>query len=94
MNEFMRSSDAFTWSMESDPRLRSTVVTVLLLDASPDWAEVRDRVERLTYELPMMRQRVVNSPLSAAKRRPRSNLAAHSSSCASDSATNSISFSA
>ena len=68
MNEFMRSSDAFTWSMESDPRLRSTVVTVLLLDASPDWAEVRDRVERLTYELPMMRQRVVNSPLSAPPR--------------------------
>ena len=30
MNEFMRSSDAFTWSMESDPRLRSTVVTVML----------------------------------------------------------------
>ena len=68
MNEFMRSSDAFTWSMESDPRLRSTVVTVLLLDSSPDWAEVRDRVERLTYELPMMRQRVVNSPLSAPPR--------------------------
>ena len=68
MNEFMRSSDAFTWSMESDPRLRSTVVTVLMLDASPDWDEVRDRVERLTRQLPMMRQRVVNSPLSAPPR--------------------------
>ncbi|MDY6999536.1 MAG: wax ester/triacylglycerol synthase family O-acyltransferase [Actinomycetota bacterium] len=68
MNEFMRSSDAFTWSMESDPRLRSTVVTVLVLDRMPDWDEVRDRVERLTHELPMMRQRVVNSPLSAPPR--------------------------
>ncbi|RFZ71323.1 hypothetical protein CKW46_13945 [Mycobacterium liflandii] len=43
MTEFMRKSDAFTWSMESDPRLRSTVVTVLLLDRSPDWDEVRQR---------------------------------------------------
>ena len=26
MTEFMRSTDAFTWAMESDPRLRSTVI--------------------------------------------------------------------
>jgi diacylglycerol O-acyltransferase / wax synthase len=58
----MRSSDAFTWSMESDPRLRSTVVTVMMLDRVPDWAEVRKRVERLSHELPMLRQRVVESP--------------------------------
>lgn len=68
MNEFMRNSDAFTWSMESDPRLRSTVVTVLRLDRLPDWDEVRTRVERLTHELPIMRQRVVNSPLPAPPR--------------------------
>ena len=36
MNEFMRSSDAFTWSMESDPRLRSTVpLTTFLADNGP-----------------------------------------------------------
>ena len=68
MNEFMRSSDAFTWSMESDPRLRSTVVTVMLLDRTPNWDEVRDRVAHLTHDLPMMRQRVVESPLSAPPR--------------------------
>ncbi|ABM15496.1 wax ester/triacylglycerol synthase domain-containing protein [Mycolicibacterium vanbaalenii] len=62
MSEFMRSSDAFTWSMESDPRLRSTVVTVLMLDRTPDWGEVRDRIERLSHELPMLRQVVVESP--------------------------------
>lgn len=62
MSEFMRSSDAFTWSMESDPRLRSTVVTVLMLDRVPDWGEVRDRIERLSRELPMLRQTVVESP--------------------------------
>ncbi|RDH78065.1 DUF1298 domain-containing protein [Mycolicibacterium moriokaense] len=62
MAEFMRSSDAFTWSMESDPRLRSTVVTVMILDRVPNWAEVRKRVEQLSHELPMLRQRVVESP--------------------------------
>ncbi|WP_163722155.1 wax ester/triacylglycerol synthase domain-containing protein [Mycolicibacterium psychrotolerans] len=62
MNEFMRSSDAFTWSMESDPRLRSTVVTVLRLDRTPDWDDVRERFLRLSGELPMFRQKVVESP--------------------------------
>jgi diacylglycerol O-acyltransferase / wax synthase len=62
MTEFMRSSDAFTWAMESDPRLRSTVVTVLLLDKSPDWDDVRHRIDLITRKLPMFRQRVVESP--------------------------------
>ena len=62
MTEFMRSTDAFTWAMESDPRLRSTVVTVLLLDKSPDWDVVRDRVDLVTRKLPMFRQCVVESP--------------------------------
>ncbi|EHB49790.1 protein of unknown function UPF0089 [Mycolicibacterium rhodesiae JS60] len=62
MTEFMRSTDAFTWSMEADPRLRSTVVTMILLDRSPDWRAVRERFELVSLELPMFRQRVVNSP--------------------------------
>lgn len=62
MSEFMRNSDAFTWAMESDPRLRSTVVTLLLLEKSPDWAAVRDRFEVVTRKLPMFRQLVVESP--------------------------------
>lgn len=62
MTEFMRSTDAFTWSMEADPRLRSTVVTMILLDRSPDWSAVRERFDLVSRELPMFRQRVVNSP--------------------------------
>ena len=62
MTEFMRNSDAFTWAMESDPRLRSTVVTVILLDRSPDWDEVRRRFELISRKVPMVRQRVVPSP--------------------------------
>lgn len=62
MTEFMRNTDAFTWSMEADPRLRSTVVTVILLDRSPDWDLVRERFDVISRDLPMFRQRVVNSP--------------------------------
>ena len=62
MAEFMRNSDAFTWAMESDPRLRSTVVTVIMLDRSPDWEEVRNRFSLISQKVPMMRQRVVPSP--------------------------------
>ncbi len=61
MAEFMRNSDAFTWAMESDPRLRSTVVTVLTLDKTPDWDDVCERFDRITRKLPMFRQRVVES---------------------------------
>jgi diacylglycerol O-acyltransferase / wax synthase len=61
MTNFMRNSDAFTWAMESDPRLRSTVVSVVLLERSPDWDEVRARFDLLSRKLPMFRQRVVPS---------------------------------
>ena len=58
----MSQTDAFTWAMESDPRLRSTVVTVIMLDRSPDWDVVRERFEVLSGSLPIWRQRVVESP--------------------------------
>jgi diacylglycerol O-acyltransferase len=61
MSEFMRHSDAFTWAMESDPRLRSTVVTVVLLERSPDWEAVRGVFAKMSRKLPMFRQRVVSS---------------------------------
>ena len=62
MAEFLRNSDAFTWAMESDPRLRSTVVTVVVLDRSPDWDQVRGRFDLISREVPMFRHRVVPSP--------------------------------
>ena len=58
----MSQTDAFTWAMESDPRLRSTVVTVIMLDRSPDWDVVRERFEVLSGSLPIWRQRVAESP--------------------------------
>ncbi|WP_099021642.1 wax ester/triacylglycerol synthase domain-containing protein [Mycolicibacterium palauense] len=61
MTDFMRNSDAFTWSMETDPRLRSTVVTLIVLERTPDWASMRARWDHLSRTLPMFRKRVVGS---------------------------------
>jgi diacylglycerol O-acyltransferase len=68
MTGFMRNTDAFTWSMESDPRLRSTVVTLMLLDRTPDWDEIRSRFDLISRKLPIFRHRVVPSPMSAPPR--------------------------
>jgi diacylglycerol O-acyltransferase len=61
MTEFMRQTDAFAWAMESDPTLRSTVVAVILLDRSPDWADLRYRFDLISRKFPVYRQRVVES---------------------------------
>ncbi len=57
--DFMRNTDAFAWAMEVDARLRSTVVTVIVLERSPDWATLVDRFDRLSRLMPMFRQTVV-----------------------------------
>ena len=53
----MSDSDALMWNIEKDPLLRSTIVTVLLLDRSPDWKRLVDKIERGTWLIPRMRQR-------------------------------------
>lgn len=62
MAEFMRNTDAFAWAMEEDPRLRSTVVLVVMLDRSPNFDVVADRFERVSRGVPLFRQRIVTSP--------------------------------
>ena len=68
MAEFMRNSDAFAFGMEQDARLRSTVVTIILLDRSPDWSVLVDRFARIVQKMPMFRQRVVPTLLPAPPR--------------------------
>ncbi|GAB2874656.1 wax ester/triacylglycerol synthase domain-containing protein [Nocardioides pacificus] len=68
MTEFMRSSDAFTWAMEKDARLRSTVVSIVLLDRSPDWSVLVERLDRLTRTVTTLRHRVVESSTPAPPR--------------------------
>ncbi len=62
MTVFMRDTDAFTWYMERDPTLRSTVVAVAWLDSSPDWDVLVAKLDRATRLIPMFRQRVAEPP--------------------------------
>ena len=62
MDVFMRDSDAFTWYMERDPTLRSTVVAVAWLERSPDWDTLLAKIDAATRLIPMFRQRIVEVP--------------------------------
>jgi diacylglycerol O-acyltransferase len=62
MNEFvgtqMRGWDAATFrTAAGDPTMRSTVIALTILDASPDWARLRARIQRLTLFVPALRMR-------------------------------------
>lgn len=59
---FMRDTDAFTWRMEGDPGLRSTIVSVAWLAASPDWDTIVRRLEQGTRAVPTFRMVVVEPP--------------------------------
>jgi hypothetical protein len=61
MPEFLRNSDAFIWSIEADPRLRSTIVSLVMVDRAPNWEQLVDRFELLSRTMPMFRQRVTPS---------------------------------
>jgi NRPS condensation-like uncharacterized protein len=58
----MRASDAFTWYMERDPALRSTIVVIDWLDRAPDWDVLTERIDRISRLMPSLRQHVVESP--------------------------------
>jgi WS/DGAT/MGAT family acyltransferase len=59
---FMRDSDAFSWYMERDPALRSTIVAVAWLDRSPRVNVLVDRIERASRSIPLFRMRLVEPP--------------------------------
>jgi WS/DGAT/MGAT family acyltransferase len=55
--------DFATWRMATDdPVMRSTILGVLVLDRSPDWARLSDRYERATRLAPVLRSKVVEGP--------------------------------
>ena len=58
----MRQNDAFTWYMENDPQLRSTVVGIAWLGATPVWEDLVQRLDRATRGIPAFRQRLVEIP--------------------------------
>lgn len=54
----LRGWDAATFRTASgDPRMRSTVVALAVLDSAPNWERLRTRMERLTHFVPTLRMR-------------------------------------
>lgn len=62
-DDWMGESDALMWHIERDPVLRSTVVTIWLLDREPDPARFAATVARTEHLVPRLRQKVVEDPL-------------------------------
>ncbi|WP_327098123.1 WS/DGAT domain-containing protein [Nocardia vinacea] len=62
----MSQSDLFSWNMERDPVLRSTIVSVLILDTDPDWDRLVETIDRGTRLVPRLRHRLVTAPFGLA----------------------------
>ncbi len=59
--------DAATWrTAAGDPALRSTVVALVLLDGVPKWKRLRQRIDRLTRLVPILRMRPVRGAFGVA----------------------------
>lgn len=64
--DWMSDSDALMWHIERDPLLRSTVLSVWVLDRVPDRRGFAATIERTMRHVPRLRQRVVEDPLGVA----------------------------
>ncbi|MSY97809.1 MAG: hypothetical protein F2701_03725, partial [Actinobacteria bacterium] len=54
----LRGWDAATFRTASaDPKLRSTVIALAVLDSAPDWGRLHARLNRLTMFVPALRKR-------------------------------------
>ncbi len=59
---YMTPFEALMWRVEQDPRLRSTMTVVYLLDRAPDWTRFVAAHEWASRLIPRIRQRVVDPP--------------------------------
>ncbi|MEO9140233.1 MAG: wax ester/triacylglycerol synthase family O-acyltransferase [Jatrophihabitans sp.] len=59
----MEPFDALMYRSESDPRARSDMLAVFTLDKAPTWDRFVDTFDRVSREIPALRQRVVESPV-------------------------------
>jgi diacylglycerol O-acyltransferase len=64
--DHMSQADALMWRLESDPILRSTILSTWTLDREPDFKRFEDKAERATRIIPRLRERVVSDPLGIA----------------------------
>ncbi|MDJ0867585.1 MAG: wax ester/triacylglycerol synthase family O-acyltransferase [Myxococcota bacterium] len=65
-DERMSDADMLMWNLETDPGLRSTILSTWILDRAPDRERFEATVKRATHVIPRLRQRVVADPLGIA----------------------------
>jgi WS/DGAT/MGAT family acyltransferase len=58
----MSDAEALMWRLEKDPHLSSTFGTITMLDRAPEFDVFRRRMERATWAIPRLRQRVAPAP--------------------------------
>ena len=58
----MTDAEGLMWRLEKDPHLSSTFANVTVLDKSPNFDQFLRRMERATYAVPRLRQRVHAAP--------------------------------
>ena len=58
----MSDSEALMWRIDKDPYLSSTFANLSVLDRAPDFDRLRRRMERATFAIPRLRQRVQSVP--------------------------------
>lgn len=61
-DQFMRDTDAFSWYLENDPGLRTTILAIAWLDEQPDFDVLAARLERAVRLVPRFRQRLIQPP--------------------------------
>ncbi|MBI4932703.1 MAG: DUF1298 domain-containing protein [Actinobacteria bacterium] len=59
----MSDAEGLMWRLEKDPHLSSTFANVTLLDRSPDFEQLLQRMERAVYAVPRLHQRVQPAPV-------------------------------
>lgn len=59
----MSDAEGLMWRLEKDPHLSSTFANVTILDRAPDFDRLLRRMERATYAVPRLRQRVQPAPV-------------------------------
>jgi WS/DGAT/MGAT family acyltransferase len=59
----MTDAEALMWSLDADPALRSSFVSVTFLDRTPDFGRFRRRVEQAIGDNPSLRNRVAPAAL-------------------------------
>lgn len=59
----MEPFDALMYRSEGDPRARSDMMAVFVLDQAPEWDRWVETFDRVSREIPALRQRVIESPV-------------------------------